>query len=218
MPHLNLSADEVLTTTRAVRRRLDTSRPVAPELITECLEIAVQAPTGSNRQNWRFVVVTEPDLIVALADLYRRGGEVAGEYLGVLPRLAVPDPARLEADDQKMHASAGHLFEHLHEVPGMLIPCLMGRVWDHPPVTVASHVGSVIQAAWSFMLAARERGIGTVWTTIHLCYEQEAAELLGIPYHEVMQLALIPFTHTIGTDFGPARREPLELVTRWNRW
>ena len=218
MAHLNLSADEVLTTTRAVRRRLDTSRPVAPELITECLEIAVQAPTGSNRQNWRFMVVTEPDLIAALASLYRRAGEVAGDYLGVLPRLEPPDHARLEAANEKMYASAGHLSEHLHEVPGMLIPCLVGRVWDHPPVTVASHVGSVIQAAWSFMLAARERGIGTVWTTIHLCYEQEAADLLGIPYDEVMQLALIPFAHTIGAGFRPARREPLELVTRWNRW
>lgn len=128
MAHLNLSADEVLTTTRAVRRRLDTSRPVAPELITECLEIAVQAPTGSNRQNWRFMVVTEPDLIAALADLYRRAGEVAGDYLGVLPRLEVPDPAQLEATNEKMYASAGHLSEHLHEVPGMLIPCLAGRV------------------------------------------------------------------------------------------
>ena len=169
MAHLNLSADEVLTTTRAVRRRLDTSRPVAPELITECLEIAVQAPTGSNRQNWRFMVVTEPDLIAALADLYRRAGEVAGDYLGVLPRLVPPDSTQMEATNEKMYASTGHLFEHLHEVPGMLIPCLAGRVWDQPPVTGASHVGSVIQAAWSFMLAARERGIGTVWTTIHLC-------------------------------------------------
>ena len=218
MAHLNLSADEVLTTTRAVRRRLDLARPVASELITECLEVAVQAPTGSNRQNWRFMVVTDPDLIAALADLYRRAGEVAGDHLGVLPRLAPADPARLEADNEKMYASSGYLFEHLHEVPGMLIPCLAGRVWGHHPVTVASHVGSVVQAAWSFMLAARERGIGTVWTTIHLCYEQEAAELLRIPYDEVMQLALIPFAHTIGTDFRPARREPLELVTRWNRW
>ena len=218
MAHLNLSADEVLTTTRAVRRRLDTSRPVSAELITECLEIAVQAPTGSNRQNWRFIVVTEPDLIAALADLYRRAGEVAGDYLGVLPRLEPADPAGMEAADEKMHSSAGHLFEHIHEVPGMLIPCLMGRVWDQPPVTVASHVGSVIQAAWSFMLAARERGIGSVWTTIHLCYEQEAADLLGIPYDEVMQLALIPFAYTTGTDFRPAHRQPLEQVTRWNRW
>ena len=218
MAHLNLSADEVLTTTRAVRRRLDTSRPVAPELITECLEIAVQAPTGSSRQNWRFLVVTEPDLIAALADLYRRAGEVAGDYLGVLPRLEPPDGTLMEATLEKMYTSTDHLFEHLHEVPGMLIPCMMGRVWDQPPITVASQVGSVIQAAWSFMLAARERGIGTVWTTIHLCYEQEAAELLGIPFDEVMQLALIPFAHTIGTDFRPARREPLELVTRWNRW
>ena len=102
MAHLNLSADEVLTTTRAVRRRLDTSRPVAPELITECLEIAVQAPTGSNRQNWRFMVVTEPDLIAALADLYRRAGEVAGDYLGVLPRLEPSDAAQLEATNEKM--------------------------------------------------------------------------------------------------------------------
>ncbi|WP_420638956.1 nitroreductase family protein [Candidatus Poriferisocius sp.] len=218
MANLHLSADEVLTTTRAVRRRLDTSRPVAPELINECLDIAVQAPTGSNRQNWRFMVVTEPDLIAALAELYRRARDVVGDHLSVLPRLDGADPSRLEADDEKMHASAGHLFDHIHEVPGMLIPCLMGRVWGHHPVTVASHVGSVIQAVWSFMLAARERGIGTVWTTIHLCYEEEAAELLGIPYDEVMQVALIPFAHTIGTDFRPARREPLELVTRWNHW
>jgi nitroreductase len=214
----DLSADVVLTTTRAVRRRLDLTRPVPPAIVRECLEIALQAPTGSNRQNWHFVVVTDPEVKLSLGDIYRRGGEIARAQVSSLSRIAPADPASYEAQTERVLSSAGYLFEHIQDVPGMLIPCVEGRPDHTMGSAVASTAGSVIQAAWSFMLAARARGIGTVWTTVHLALEAEAAALLGIPYPDVTQIALIPFGYVTGDPFKPARREPLELVTHWGRW
>ena len=111
-----------------------------------------------------------------------------------------------------------HLAEHLHEVPVHVIPCVEGRAEDKPNALVASLYGSIVPAAWSFMLAARSRGLGTVWTTFHLLHEREAAEILGIPYEQVMQVALIPVAYTIGTDFKPGRRKPLESMVHWDLW
>lgn len=198
---LELSPDELLTTTRTVRKRLDLTRPVPRELVTECIEIAQQAPSGSNRQGFHFVVVDD-------ADPYAAGGTNAyGE--------GDPRHARFDA----VRSSAVYLREHLHEVPVHVIPCAWGRVdGENPSGTGAGYFGSVIPAAWSFMLAARARGLGTAWTTLHLLYEREAAEVLGIPYEKVTQVALIPLAYTIGTDFKPASRLPAEHITHWNRW
>jgi nitroreductase len=220
MPHLGLTADEVLTTTRAVRKRLDLTRPVDPEELRECLEIALQAPTGANRQNWHFVVVTNPTTIAALGDLYRRGIAGTRDANMVLTRIE-PSAATAEAygvQTGRVIESSEYLFGIIDKVPGMLIPCITGRPLDGPLVTISSQLASVIPASWSFMLAARNRGIGTVWTSCHLPLEQEAAELLGIPYPEVMQVALIPFGYTVGTSFKPARREPLDEVVHFDRW
>lgn len=216
-PRLGLGADELLSTTRAVRKRLDLDRPVDPSIISECLELAAQAPTGSNAQGWHFVVVTDPDTRAALAELYRRGFEL---FYG--DRDAAE--ASIPADDRAHHAStrrvidsAVHLAEHFHEVPVMVIPCIDVRT-DGLDVTIQASIwGSLLPAVWSFMLAARERGLGTCWTTLHLVHEREAAELLGIPEH-VMQGALIPVAHTIGTDFRPAPRRDLSRVIHHDRW
>jgi nitroreductase len=215
---LGLTADEVLTTTRAVRRRLDLSRDVPRELVEECLSIALQAPTGSNRQLWHFVVVTDPATKAALADVYRRGIAHYAAQVGDQGRIDPVDPGRYAAATARVHDAADHLRAVLHEVPGMVIPCVQGRMEGRPALAWSSQLGSVIQAAWSFMLAARERGIGTCWTTVHLALEQEAAAILDIPYEEVTQVALIPFAFTVGTDFRPAAREPLERVLHWDRW
>jgi nitroreductase len=200
--------DLLLTTTRAVRRRLDLQRPVEPSLILECLRIAVQAPTASNAQNWRWVVITDPEKRAKLARLYNEGG--AG-YL----RSA----ANNEMDDQtrRVYRSALYLTEILARVPVHVIPCVKGRADNAPTVVSASMYGSIIPAAWNFMLALRSRGLGSAWTTLHLFKEQDAAELLGIP-SDVTQVALIPVGYITGGDLKPAERSPVEDITYWDAW
>ena len=194
MPLLNLSTDELLTTTRSVRKRLDLSRQVEPEVIRECLELAVQAPTGANSQGWHFVVVTDAQQRQALGDIYRKGFAVYSERsMSESARAAYRalSPER-RTTFKKIVDSTVYLVEHIHEVPVLVIPCIWSRVEGLPAVDQAGIWGSIIPATWSFMLAARSRGLGTCWTTFHLFYEQEAAEVLGIPYEWVTQeLALI---------------------------
>ena len=205
---LSLTPDELLSTTRAVRRRLDLERPVEREVLLECLELATQAPSGSNSQRWHFVLVTEPDKRQALADLYNR----------VFQSAYSPD-AREQMDDAMMRVwvSAEYLAQHFHEVPVLLVPCL----WTRPPerpAEQAAYWGSVLPAVWSFMLAARERGLGTVYTSLHLYREKQAAEILGIPYDECGQAGLVPVAYTKGTDFKPAVRKPIETILHWDTW
>ena len=204
--------DELLATTRAVRKRLDFSRPVPRELINECLELAVQAPTGSNSQGWRWLVVDDADKRKALADLYRKGAQ---EYL-----MAAGEQAEAGGDEQtkRVFSSAVYLMEHLHEAPVHLIPCLKGRPPEPVPLVQAGGMyGSIFPAVWSFQLAARARGLGTALTTLHLIHEQEAAEILGIP-DDVLQVALLPVAYTLGTDFKRAKRPPVANITHWNEW
>lgn len=220
MSLLDLTPDEVLTTTRSVRRRLDFSRSVEPEVIRECLEIALQAPTGANNQSWHFVIVTDRQQREALGAIYRKGFALyqkqmqTGELVGTRS-AAAPEQAAVY---RKVRTSAQYLVDHIHEAPALVVPCIYGRVDGLSVVEQAGTWGSILPAAWSFMLAARARGLGTCWTTVHLYYEREAAELLGIPYERVMQAALIPLAYTLGTDFGRAARRPSESATHWDRW
>jgi nitroreductase len=215
MTLLELTPDEVLTTTRSVRKRLDFSRPVEREVLQECLEIATQAPTGGNSQGWQFVVVTDAEKRQALGDIYRRGWEVyRGSRVGT-PRF---DDSPRGQTLRRVVDSSEYLAEHIHEAPALVIPCIRGRLDGKTSVEQAGTWGSIIPAAWSFMLAARARGLGTTWTTVHLFFEQDAAEALGIPYAKYTQAALIPVAYTIGTDFSPAPREPLDSVVHWNQW
>ena len=205
---LELTPDELLSTTRAVRKRLDLSRPVEREVLEECFQLAQQAPTSSYSQNWHFVVVTDAEKRAALGEMWR---QVAYPYLqrGGGPR---------EGQMARIGEAVVHLAEHIHEVPVHVIPCVRGRFEGKPNPLVASVFGSIIPAAWSFMLAARSRGLGTVWTTFHLMHEREAAELLGIPYEEVTQVALIPVAYSIGTEFKPGKRKPLDSMIHWDGW
>jgi nitroreductase len=205
---LDLTPDELLSTTRAVRKRLELERPVEREVLEECLQLAQQAPTASYSQNWHFVVVTDAAKRAALGELWR---QVAYPYLerGGVPR---------EGQRKLIGDAVVHLAEHIHEVPVHVIPCVQGRYEGKPNPLVASMFGSIVPAAWSFMLAARSRGLGSVWTTFHLMHEREAAEILEIPYDEVTQVALIPVAYTIGTDFKPGRRKPLDTMVHWDRW
>lgn len=209
---LELTPDELLSTTRAVRRRLDLTRPVERGLVEECLSLALQAPTGGNRQTWSFVVVTDAEKRAALGELYRRGFDryrTAG--IGE-SRSAPPPPSEAQ---RRIIRSARYLADHLGEVPVHVVPCVRGRTDGAAPVVQASTFGSVLPAVWSFMLAARSRGLGTAWTTVHLFHEREAAEVLGIPFDEVMQVALIPVAHTVGTDFKPGPRRDMDDIVRW---
>jgi nitroreductase len=218
MSKLYLTADQVLTTTRAVRKRMDFDRPVEMTLIEECLSIATQAPTGSNGQGWQFVVVTDKDKIAAIAHWYQKSFAAYEAGPAQPTRLHTDDPTMKDTQERVLD-SAQYLSANMHKVPAMLIPCTMGRL-DAPGlgvIDVASVCGSVLPAVWSFMLAARERGIGTCWTTLHLSYEKEVATILGIPA-EFSQLALIPIAYTKGTNFKAAPRKPLDGVLHVNQW
>lgn len=208
------SVDHLLTTTRSVRKRLDLARPVPPETIEACLDIALQAPSGSNSQGWHFLVVTDAAQKAALGDLYRKAFALYASR-PEQPQYAEGDPRR--AQMPRVRDSAQYLADHLHEVPAILIPCIEGRVENAGVLAQASIYGSILPAAWSFMLAARARGLGSAWTTLHLMYEKEAATLLGVPDH-VTQTALLPIAWFTGAGFKPAERVPASRVTHWNRW
>ncbi len=220
------SVDLVLKTTRSVRKRLDLSRSVPNEIIRECIEIALQAPTGANSQTWRFLVVSDPDKRRKLSELYRRGwevyskGETGLSRLGIgvsaeLATLAPDDPRRSQL--QPIVESSAHLIQHLAEVPIHLIPCIEGRAEREDVFTQASFYGSILPAVWSLMLALRARGLGSAWTSLHLLKEKEAARFLGIP-DNVTQVALLPIAYFTGDTFRPAKRIGGRQITYWDTW
>jgi nitroreductase len=219
MPHsslmnLQLTADEVLTTTRAVRKRLDLERPVPRAVLLECLQIAVQAPTGSNRQGWHWVFVEDPSKKAVIADHYRATWE--GYAKTRLSEFPDDDPRTRQRPG--VLSSAQYLADNLHRVPVMMIPLIEGRLDQGPVVAQAGAWGSILPAVWSYLLALRSRGIGSAWTTLHLPYEKEVAELLGVPYDRYTQAGLFPIAYTKGTDFKPAARLPLDEIVHFDAW
>ncbi|HXY64463.1 MAG TPA: nitroreductase family protein [Mycobacterium sp.] len=202
------TVDELLSTTRSVRKRLDLTRPVGRDVILECIQLAMQAPTASNAQDWRWLVITDADKRAAIAEIYR---SIGAEYLAQAA-ASEPDP-----QTRRVYRSAVTLSETLGQVPVHVIPCLANPIDNSNLLAAASAWASIIPAGWSFLLALRSRGLGSVWTTMHLAKEQEVAELLGIP-DTVTQAALFPVAYTIGTDFRPAARPPAETITYWNTW
>lgn len=218
MTSLTMTADEVLSTTRAVRRRLDLDRPVPESLIHECLQLALQAPSAGNRQWWRFLVITDPAQRTALGELYRRAHEADRFDPDNAGNAFADDPVRSQVQ-RKIYEGVGLLAESMPRMPAILVPCLPFRVEERRTSRdQARSWGGLLPAVWSFMLAARARGLGTTFTTIHLMFEEEAAEILGIPYADVTQACLIPIAHTVGTDFQPAKRQPVGEVAYHDRW
>lgn len=210
MSDLDLAVvDALLSTTRSVRRRLDLDRPVDPALIDECIELSLQAPTGSNAQGWRWIVVTDEKLRAGLADIYARA---AAEYMF----KRAEERASMDAQNVRVYDSARYLVDVLHRVPVHVIPCIRGRV-SADGFANASLYGSILPAVWSFMLAARARNLGTVLTTLHLKLEAEAAQLLGIP-DKVLQMGLIPVAHTDPAVFKPVSGRALDEVRFVDRW
>jgi nitroreductase len=204
---LALSSDELLSTTRAVRKRLDLERPVPLEVVREALAVALQAPSGSNSQGWHWLVLTDPGVKARVAELYKRSYDV---YRAAGPATATPAQAR-------MAASADYLAEVLGQVPVLVIGAITVGPAGLPAGNQAGLWGSLLPAAWSFQLALRARGLGSAWTTLHLAYEREVAELLGIPA-DVRQGVLFPVAYTLGTEFKPGPRADLDAVLHVNGW
>jgi nitroreductase len=209
-----MTPDELLMTTRSVRRRLDFDRPVPRELIVECIQVAVQAPTGSNRQGWQWVVVTDADARRFIGERYRASWY---EY-NAAGRASYADDDPRSAQQPRLLKSAQYLADRMGEVPAMVIPCIEGRVDGQSNLAIAGLYGSIVPAAWSFMLAARLRGLGSAYTTLHLRYEREVAERLGIPFESVTQAALLPLAYYTGQAFRPAERLPVDHLVRWEAW
>jgi nitroreductase len=210
-----VSPDELLTTTRTVRKRLDLSRPVPVSLIRECLEVALQAPSGSNRQGWQWIVVDDPGVRRSIGDIYREQTEAYLASEGSAARLFADDPERAPVQ-RRVGDSVAWLAEHMGDVPVLMIPCIRATP-ELPAGNQASLWGSLLPAVWNYMLAARLRGLGTAWTTLHLGREAEVADLLGLP-PGVHQGALVPTAFYTGDTFRPAPRVPLDEVLHVNGW
>ena len=212
----------LLSTTRAVRKRLDFDRAVDMQTIEECMELAVQAPSGSNAQGWQFMFVTDEKKRARIGELYGQAFNLYRDMPIAIHNLHKDssDDA-LQSSQTRSTSSAEYLADNMGKAPVMLIPCIAGRT-DQPAgggnLANASTYGSIIPAAWSFMIAARARGLGTAWTTLHLMHEEEIADLLGIPFADFMQVALIPIAYTKGTEFKSAYRPPLDTVMHVNQW
>jgi nitroreductase len=204
--------DKLLTTTRSVRKRLDLDRPVPREVVLECLDIALQAPSGGNSQPWRWLIVDDPDKKKGIAELYQRSHD---PYMAANREMVAA--AGTGEKMNKIMDSSQYLSDHMAEVPVMVIPCLLSRPEGLSQAEIAGFYGSILPAAWSFMLALRSRGLGAAWTTLHLAFEKESQEILGIP-ETVTQTALIPVAYYTGDDFKPAPRQPAEKVTYINGW
>jgi nitroreductase len=207
---IGLTAEEVLTTTRSVRKRLDLERPVSRETITECIEMALQAPTGSNAQGWSWMIVDAPEKKAVIAQHYR---DIYYPYREMKSKLPAGD-----AQADRISESADHLAETLQDMPALVIPLHEGRLEGADSFRQASAWGSILPAVWSLMLALRTKGMGSAWTTLHLPREQEVAELLGIDFDNWTQAGLFPVAYTVGTDFKLAQRQPVENFIHWNEW
>lgn len=217
-----LSPDEVLTTTRSVRKRLDLTRPVPRGLITECMEIAFQAPNGRNLSSWQWVVIDDPAVMAEVGRIYQAaladfGASPQGQaYRDAAAERAEAGEGPAEAE-RKMSESVDYLRENMGRLPAAVVPMFPGRPDRMNLFRQASSWGSVLPAVWSLFLALRVRGLGSAWTTAHLMREQEMADLLGIPSGEYTQVGLFPIAYTIGTGFKKAPRKPVEEVVSWNR-
>jgi len=206
--------DHLVKTTRSVRKRLDFGRPVERDVVMECLDIALQAPSGGNSQPWRWMVIDDPSVKSQLATFYKKAHD---PYMAA-NREAAAKAGTLEKMSSIMDSSQ-YLADHMGEAPYLVIPCLLSKLpADAPNFDVSGFYGSILPAAWSFMLALRSRGLGSAWTTLHLQYEREAAGILGLPFETVTQTAMIPVAYYTGDDFKPARRQPAQKVTYINAW
>ena len=200
--------DHALMTTRGVRRRLDFERDVDDQTILDCIDVAEQAPTGGNNGSRRWIVIRDQDTKDRMAELYLSAGV----------DWVIQTADRLKGTGHQNEAlmqGAKHLGENISRAPALVIPTVIGR---HDGSGRPGLFDSVIQSAWSFMVALRARGLGTVWTTMYLNEADAVAELLDLP-DEVTQICLFPVAYTVGTDFkATSRRYPARDITYFDRY
>jgi nitroreductase len=218
MSLLPLTPDELLSTTRAVRKRLDFTKPVPDEVVRECVALAMQSPSGSNNMSMQFVVVRDPAKRAAIGEIYRQCYRVYTSLDGVYIGSIDKGEQAANAQQQRSASSADFLGEHMGEAPVLLIACNAGRSDGQAGIAGASMMGNVLPAMWSLMLAARARGLGTCWTTLALMQEQAVAEVVGIPFESVQQVCMSPLAYTKGTDFKPAARPDPDTIIHWDTW
>jgi nitroreductase len=217
MTLLDLSADDVLNTTRAVRKRLDFSRPVEDDVIRECVATAMQAPSGSNLMTMQFVVVKDPEKRQAIGEIYKQCWAIYSsmpQFAGAIKKEGESE----QAQQDRVTDSATYLSEHMADAPALVLGCTAGRVDGAPAMMSASVMGNILPGMWSFMLAARARGLGTAWTTISLMMEKEVADIVGIPFDDIQQACLTPLAYTVGTDFKRAMRPEPDTIIHWDTW
>jgi nitroreductase len=217
MTLLDLSADDVLNTTRAVRKRLDFSRPVEDDVIRECVATAMQAPSGSNLMTMQFVVVKDAEKRQAIGEIYKQCWAIYSStpmYAGAIKKEGESE----QAQQERVVDSATYLSEHMADAPVLVLGCTAGRIEGAPAMMSASVMGNILPGMWSFMLAARARGLGTAWTTISLMMEKEVADIVGIPFDEIQQACLTPLAYTVGTDFKRAMRPDPDTIIHWDTW
>jgi nitroreductase len=216
---LDLTPDQLLSTTRAVRKRLDFDRPVPDDVIRDCVRLAMQSPSGSNNMTMQFVVVRDEAKRAAIAEIYRGCFAIYETLDGVYVGSIKKETEAEQAQQDRVTDSAKYLAETMQHVPALVLACTTGgRLDGAPSIMSASILGNVIPAMWSFMLAARARGLGTAWTTMSLMQEQAVADVLGIPFGEVQQVCLSPLAYTKGTDFKPAARPEPDTIIHWDTW
>lgn len=218
MTLLDLTPDQLLHTTRAVRKRLDFTKPVDDDVIRECVAAAMQAPSGSNNMTMRFVVVKDAAKRAAIGDIYRQCFDIYKTLPGVYAGSIEKESEVEQAQQRRVVDSALYLADHMGEAPALVIACTAGRLDAAPAMMAVSSMGNLLPGMWSFMLAARARGLGTAWTTVGLMMEQAIADVVGIPFAEVQQACLTPLAYTIGTDFKPALRPEPDTIIHWDSW
>jgi nitroreductase len=218
MTLLDLTPDQLLHTTRAVRKRLDFTKPVDDDVIRECVQAAMQAPSGSNNMTMRFLVVKDAAKRAAIGDIYRQCFDIYKTLPGVYAGSIAKETDVEQAQQDRVVDSALYLADHMGDAPALVIACTAGRLDAVPSMMAVSSMGNVLPGMWSFMLAARARGLGTAWTTVGLMMEQAIADVVGIPFAEVQQACLTPLAYTIGTDFKPARRPEPDTIIHWDTW
>ena len=218
-PILPLNPDQLLSTTRAVRKRLDFDRPVSDDVIRECVALAMQSPSGSNAMTMQFVVVRDPAKKQAIGEVYKACFGMYRTWDGVYIGSIDKGSEEMNAQQARSAQSADYLGERMGEAPALVIACSTGgRVDGQPAIISANRFGNILPAMWSFMLAARARGLGTCWTTLHLIMEQQIADILGIPFDDVTQAVLTPLAYTVGTEFRPATRPDPDTIIHWDQW
>jgi nitroreductase len=198
-PQIDL-VDEVLSTARSVRRKLDYERPVPRQLLLDSIAVAVQAPTGIAGENWRFLIVDAPEQKAQIAKIY---SEV---LVNLMAERGLPVKPTHKA-----------LIERLHEIPAMIFVCVDGLPVTDAISSQVGYYGSILPAAWSLMLALRARGLGTTWTTLLSARQEAVKAVLNMPAH-AMQTVMLPVAYTKDAVLRRAERLPPEVVTYANRW